>query len=137
MIMPIRDYDGYFVSDLGIVYSNLGKGNRNKSKTVAMYTIKPRLTKNGYARVYMRNTLTGKRKDVYIHRLVAEHYITNPQNKKYVNHINCKRDDNRVENLEWCTAKENTKYTENNNHVVRNKLGRFVSNFNYSFSKCG
>lgn len=73
-----------------------------------------------------------KRKDLYIHRLVAEYFIPNPLNKKYVNHKNCIRDDNRVENLEWCTAKENTDYTLKKNHVVRVSYnGRYMSNYNY------
>ena len=68
-----------------------GQGNRNKDKTVDFYEIKPRLTKNGYARVYARQTSTNKRKDLYIHRLVAQYFLPNPQDKKYVNHKNCIR----------------------------------------------
>lgn len=132
MIKAIRDFAGYFISDNGKVYCNLGKGNRDKSKTVDLYEIKPRLTKNGYARIYARNSLTNKRKDLYIHRLVAEYYIANPEHKKYVNHINCVRDDNRVENLEWCTAKENTSYTFKMCHVGRDSFGKFFSTFNYT-----
>ena len=62
MIKEINDYKGYFISDDGRVYCNLGQGNRNKNKTVDFYEIKPRLTKNGYARVYARQTSTNKRK---------------------------------------------------------------------------
>lgn len=131
IIKPIPDFTGYFVSNFGKVYCNLGKGNRDKNKTVKLYEIKPRLTKNGYVRVYARRISTGKRKDLYVHRLVAEIFIANDENKKYVNHINCIRDDNRVENLEWCTARENTNYTKSLNHLIGDKNGRFVSNFAY------
>jgi hypothetical protein len=133
IIKELINYKGYFVSSNGKVYCNLGKGNRNKNKTVMMYEIKPRLTKNGYARIYARNNITNKRKDLYIHRLVAQYFIPNPDNKKYVNHKNCIRSDNRVENLEWCTAKENTEYTMKLQHIVRDFLdGRYRSNFNYN-----
>lgn len=132
MIKKINGYKGYFISDAGKVYSNLGRGNRNKNKTVDMYEIKPRLTKHGYSRVCMRDPETNKRKDLYIHRLVAIHFIPNPENKRYVNHKNCKRDDNRAKNLEWCTAKENTDYTMKKKHIKRDKKsGRYISKFKY------
>ncbi len=132
MLKPIKDFEGYFVSDNGCVYCNLGKGNRRNGKSTELYVIKPRLTKHGYARVCMRQQSTGKHVDRYIHRLVAEYFISNPMNKKYVNHKNCNRADSRIENLEWCTAKENTDYTVHVNHVCRDGLGRYVSNFHYA-----
>lgn len=51
----------------------------------------------------------GKKKKMrlYVHRMVAECYLPNPQNLPQVNHKNCNRSDNRVENLEWISAKDN------------------------------
>lgn len=127
MIVPIKDFDGYFISSDGKVYCNLGQGNRNKNKRCDMYEIKPRLAKNGYLRVYMRQTSTNKRLDKYIHRLVAEYFVSNPYNKPCVNHKDCNRSNNNFSNLEWVTHKENNAYTMSLKHVYRDGFGRFCA----------
>ena len=132
MLKPMENYSGYFISDQGIVYSNLGQGNRRNNKTVPLYQIHPRILPSGYARVYLRNSLTNKREDVLIHRAVAKAFLPNPTQKLYVNHKNCRRDDNRVSNLEWVTARENTQQTEQLRHIVRDTNGRYCSAFDYS-----
>lgn len=127
MIKPINDFDGYYISDNGDVYCNLGKGNRNKNKTVDMYKIKPRLCKNGYLRVYMRQTSTNKRVDRYIHRLVAENFIHKPEGMNIVNHLDTNRQNNNYHNLEWTNHKGNNSYSMILGHLKRDKLGRFCS----------
>lgn len=74
--------------------------------------IKTRIGRAGYVFVALRKS--GHRQNNYlVHRLLAAVFIPNPENKPCINHINSQRDDNRIENLEWCT------YSENNAHAHR------------------
>ena len=116
MIKPIKDFEGYFISDNGKVYCNLGKGNRKNGKTVELYEIKPRLTKNGYARVCMRNSITNKRMDKYIHRLVAEYFL---EGEGVVDHIDGNAANNKRDNLRCicpnCDSQLDTYKSKNKN----------------------
>lgn len=81
-------------------------GNVRNSKNGRLR--KPKETRDGYLQVclYVESKMTTK----YIHRLVAETFIHNPENKPQVNHINEIKLDNRILNLEWTTAKENSNF---------------------------
>jgi hypothetical protein len=99
----IEAYEGlYQVSNLGRVKS-LPKEHRYGSKSEKI--LKPRTKKeNDYARVSLCKD--GKIKSFRRARLIAQTFITNPENKYSVNHINGIKSDDRVENLEWATASE-------------------------------
>ena len=86
--------------------------------------LKNSLMKNGYLRVNLCRNNTYEPKD--IHKLVAETFIPNPENKPCVDHINGDRTDNRVENLRWCTYKENC-----NNPITKKRMSETQKN------KCG
>jgi DNA-binding NarL/FixJ family response regulator len=63
------------------------------------------------------------RKTKYIHRLVAEKYIPNPNNHRTINHINGDKSDNRVENLEWSSDRMNTEHARLNGLSETKQLG--------------
>lgn len=94
----IKFNENYEVSNFGkvrcvkyIKYKNIYK----------CYTLTPQLNNAGYLRV----TIEGKKH--LVHRLVAETFISNDENKPCVNHINTNKLENYVNNLEWVTHKEN------------------------------
>ena len=91
----ITNYEGlYAVTENGEVFSYRSKR-----------FIKPFLRKNGYLQVIL--VKDGIKKAFKLHRLVAQEYLCNPDNKEEVNHLNENKTDNRVENLAWATRKEN------------------------------
>lgn len=96
-------YEGkYKISNLGNVFSY------PKSKCRKEKILKPMLLRNGYLRVDLCKDKTVTR--LLIHRLVAEAFIENPENKYSVNHKNGIKSDNCASNLEWSTRSENQKH---------------------------
>lgn len=103
----INDFPNYKINNLGQVFSNY------KYKTAipcnTWREVKPVLDKGtGYYLVTLVNN--GVRKNQYIHRLLAQNFIPNSLNKPQVNHIDGNKQNNALSNLEWVTAKENSRH---------------------------
>jgi hypothetical protein len=100
----ITECPNYSISNLGTVKNNL----RNM-------TMKCSFDTSGYKHCSMTNK--GKKITRKLHRLIAEAFIPNPENKECIDHINGIRTDNRIENLRWATRSENSqnKKVQSNN----------------------
>ena len=96
----ITDYPLYEISNFGRVRSN----NNPKNPKI----LKQNITKTGYCTVALvKEKNSSKAFTKQVHRLVAEAFIPNLENKPCIDHISTIKTDNRVQNLCWCTAKEN------------------------------
>lgn len=86
--------------------SSMGKVRNKTTKQI----LAGRPSKSGYLQVCIKITATNKFTNRYIHRLVAQYFLDNPENKREVNHINGDKFKNEVSNLEWVTPSENQKH---------------------------
>jgi hypothetical protein len=104
----IVEYEGYYQ------VSNLGRVKRLKGspRTLEDRVLINKTKKTGYKFVCLSVNREFKYK--HVHRLVAEAFIPNPNNKLFVNHIDCDKSNNNVSNLEWVTAEENNKHAREN-----------------------
>jgi len=98
---PVKDFEKLFeVSDLGNFRRKGKENNLNQYKTATGYMT---LATTPYGRAKGWKTFR-------IHREVAKAFIDNPENKPQVNHKDGVKHNNKVDNLEWCTARENTQH---------------------------
>jgi len=116
----VRDYEGiYQVSNTGKVKRIGEYRNQSGSTWRSERLLKPSPKDNKYMIVGLSKE--GKVKNKYVHRLVAEAFVSNSKNKPTVNHKDGDRNNNHFSNLEWAT------YTENNIHSI-DVLGRNTKN---------
>ena len=135
----IKGYNNkYYITKDGKVYIS------NYRNTGVAKEMKPRII-SGYYSLGLENpnsTVENRKQKIHkIHRLLAEHFIPNPENKPCVNHIDGNKLNNSLDNLEWATISENTK------HAYANKLERnwwtkelgivcinLIENYKYNFA---
>jgi hypothetical protein len=123
-------FEGYYeISNLGNIHSidrtiitKIGL-RKLKSKQLKLYP-----NEQGYLNTTVRiNNIVH---NFRVHRLVAEAFILNPENKLTVNHIDCNKQNNIVSNLEWATYSENIKHAYDNN--LNNSKSQYKTVLQYS-----
>ena len=131
----IEGFENYSVTEDGKIYNN--KFNRLLKHAIV----------DGYHKVGLFNKAEG----IYnmkklVHRLVAEAYIPNPDNKETVNHIDGDKSNNHVSNLEWATRSENVQHAYSNglkhgihkhNHFTRRKIAAMYDTGKYTQPELG
>jgi hypothetical protein len=125
----IEGYEGFYqISNLGNVKSlcRLVGNHSGFKKLLKEKILKTHISKTGYFVINLK--INSKRKTFKLHRLIAYSFIEKIKGKEYINHINGIKTDNRVENLEWVTIKEN------NYHAIKTGLKK-DSGINNSRSK--
>jgi len=95
--VDVIGYPGYRISNTGFIWSN----------KLQRVLISPR-DEDGYERIELYRYNIGKK--FFVHRLVALHFIPNPENKPTVNHIDGEKLNNDVSNLEWATVAEQNQH---------------------------
>ena len=120
----IKNYEGiYQINNFGKIKSAYKKGNNCNNKI-----LKVSYTYNGYERVGLSKN--NKTKKYLVHRLVAETFIPNPNNYPCINHKDENKQNNNINNLEWCTRSYNINYGNRNNNLNKEIVTIKYTNIN-------
>lgn len=122
MLKSIKNYEGYYsVSDDGFVV------NDRTGRILKPDNCRASRLKNPYLRITLSRD--NKQERFALHRVVANHFIDNPENKPEVNHLDGNRWNNAKHNLEWCTTEENLEHERKNELFLK---GESHGNAKYS-----
>lgn len=132
----MKEYDGFLVKQINNDFEFYNKRTGRK--------LSPSKGSDGYMQVQYR-TLDGKSHHNRVHVILAHCFIPNPNNYRYVNHIDSNKLNNSLDNLEWCSNSHNVKHgwhSGNRTHKNRTKLRAIslIDNKTYDFSsirECG
>ena len=111
-------YDCYAVSNLG-----------NVKNLRTNYVLQPSIRKDGYKSVLLSKD--GKKMSIRVHQLVAMYFLPKDEGRPHINHINGIKHDNRAENLEWVTHKENMVHAKDNGLLEHKYKGKNILVYDY------
>lgn len=128
---PVVGYEGYYeVDQFGRVFAvdrvvHVIDNGREYDKPLKGRQMKQSVHSQGYKTVSL--TKDGHTKTMYVHRVVAEAFIPNPNNYPFINHKDEDKTNNFVENLEWCTNEYNVNYGKGKERRAKKIRGRALS----------
>lgn len=118
----IEEYKGYHVAENGDVYSFWHRVYGIIERPIKLVQ---HIDKKGYCSVWLGGLTIKKRKLIKVHRLVANAYIPNPDNKQQVNHKDGNKENNSVDNLEWATQDENMSHAVKMGYFKGSRPGKY------------
>jgi hypothetical protein len=134
----VKGYEGlYQISNLGAVKSLsrvVNQGKYGNTRVIPETLLRPTDNGNGYLIVGLRKD--SGRKNFYIHRLVAEHFIEKVDGAMYVNHKDYDTQNNTADNLEWCTQRQNILYSANRMRKPHKQWKVSATGEKYIYHRC-